>query len=57
MELFGVGFVFLVFLAIALLVVAIKTVKIVPQSSVLLIERHGRFHRIAASGFSGLNYR
>ncbi len=52
MELFGFGFVFLVFLAIALLVVAVKTVKIVPQSSVLLIERLGRFHRVAASGLN-----
>jgi regulator of protease activity HflC (stomatin/prohibitin superfamily) len=40
------------FLGIALLVVAYKTVKIVPQSSVLLIERLGRFHRVAASGLN-----
>lgn len=52
MELFGLGFVFLVFIGIALLVVAAKTVKIVPQSSVLLIERLGRFHRVAASGLN-----
>ena len=52
MELFGLGFVFLVFLGIALLVVAAKTIKIVPQSSVLLIERLGRFHRVAASGLN-----
>ena len=52
MEIFGVGAVFLLFLAIALLVVAWKTVKIVPQSSVLLIERLGRFHRVAASGLN-----
>ena len=52
MELFGVGFVFLLFFAIALLTVAWKTIKIVPQSSVLLIERLGRFHRIAASGLN-----
>lgn len=52
MELFGIGFVFLVFIGIALLVVAAKTVKIVPQSSVLLIERLGRFHRVAASGLN-----
>jgi regulator of protease activity HflC (stomatin/prohibitin superfamily) len=30
----------------------LKTIKIVPQSSVLLIERLGRFHRIAASGLN-----
>lgn len=48
----GVGLVFLLFLGIALLVVAWKTIKIVPQSSVLLIERLGRFHRVAASGLN-----
>jgi regulator of protease activity HflC (stomatin/prohibitin superfamily) len=48
----GVGFIFLVFLGIALLVIAAKTIKIVPQSSVLLIERLGRFHRVAASGLN-----
>jgi len=52
-ELFGVlGLGFLVFLGIALLVIAYKTIKIVPQSSVLLIERLGRFHRVAASGLN-----
>jgi regulator of protease activity HflC (stomatin/prohibitin superfamily) len=40
------------FLGIALLTIAWKTIKIVPQSSVLLIERLGRFHRIAASGLN-----
>ena len=43
---------FLAFLAIALLIIAAKTIKIVPQSSVLLIERLGKFHRIAASGLN-----
>ncbi len=43
---------FVAFLGIALLTVALKTIKIVPQSSVLLIERLGRFHRIAASGLN-----
>lgn len=53
MELFGVGAVILLFiLGIALLTVAIKTIKIVPQSSVLLIERLGRFHRVASSGLN-----
>ena len=52
MELFGFfGFLFL-FLGIALLTIAWKTIKIVPQSSVLLIERFGRFHRVAASGLN-----
>ena len=48
----GIGLIFLLFLGIALLVIAAKTVKIVPQSSVLLIERLGRFHRVAASGLN-----
>jgi regulator of protease activity HflC (stomatin/prohibitin superfamily) len=48
----GVGLLILLFLGIALLVVAWKTIKIVPQSSVLLIERLGRFHRVAASGLN-----
>ncbi len=48
----GVGLIFFLFLAVALLVVALKTIKIVPQSSVLLIERLGRFHRIASSGLN-----
>ncbi len=52
MQLFGVGAVFLLFLGVALMIVAWKTIKIVPQSSVLLIERLGRFHRIAASGLN-----
>jgi len=52
MELFGVGAVFLLFLGIALLIIAYKTIKIVPQSSVLMIERLGRFHRVATSGLN-----
>jgi regulator of protease activity HflC (stomatin/prohibitin superfamily) len=48
----GIGLIFLMFLGIALLTIAWKTIKIVPQSSVLLIERLGRFHRIAASGLN-----
>ncbi len=46
------GFAFFVFVAIAALIVAAKTIKIVPQSSVLLIERLGKFHRVAASGLN-----
>lgn len=52
MELFGFGAVLLIFLVIAMLTVALKTIKIVPQSSVLLIERLGRFHRVAQSGLN-----
>jgi len=52
MDLFGLGFAFFAFLGIALLVVAYKTLKIVPQSTVLLIERLGRFNRLAVSGLN-----
>lgn len=52
MELFGIGAFFLLFLGIALLTVAWKTIKIVPQSSVLLIERLGKFNRVAQSGLN-----
>lgn len=52
MEVFGFGALFLAFLGFALLVIAWKTIKVVPQSSVLLIERLGRFHRVAASGLN-----
>lgn len=39
-------------LAIFMLVVAAKTIKIVPQATVMLIERLGRFSRVAASGLN-----
>ena len=53
MEIFGgAALMLLIFLGIALLTVAWKTIKIVPQSSVLLIERLGRFHRVAQSGLN-----
>jgi regulator of protease activity HflC (stomatin/prohibitin superfamily) len=48
----GIAFVFFAFMGIALLVALAKTIKIVPQSSVLLIERLGKFNRIAASGLN-----
>src|SRR5918911_2055562 len=43
---------FFAFLAVALLVVAVKTIKIVPQATVMLIERLGRFSRVATSGLN-----
>src|SRR6185295_9414273 len=49
------GFLLLVFLFILglfLLIVAVKTIKIVPQATVMLIERLGRFSRVAASGLN-----
>ncbi|HZB46230.1 MAG TPA: hypothetical protein VE360_13335, partial [Pyrinomonadaceae bacterium] len=42
----------LMFLGIATLVVAAKTIKIVPQATVMLIERLGRFSRVAGSGLN-----
>jgi regulator of protease activity HflC (stomatin/prohibitin superfamily) len=42
----------LAFLALCALVVAAKTIKIVPQATVLLIERLGRFSRVAGSGLN-----
>src|SRR3712207_31470 len=43
---------FFVFIAIAALVIAAKTIKIVPQATVMLIERLGRFSRVAESGLN-----
>jgi len=43
---------FLLFIGIFLLVVAAKTIKIVPQATVMLIERLGRFSRVAQSGLN-----
>jgi Membrane protease subunits, stomatin/prohibitin homologs len=46
-------FLFLMFfLAIAILIVSAKTIKIVPQATVMLIERLGRFSREATSGLN-----
>jgi regulator of protease activity HflC (stomatin/prohibitin superfamily) len=41
---------FFFIIGIFLLVVAAKTIKIVPQSTVLLIERLGSFNRMASNG-------
>ncbi|HJS25145.1 MAG TPA: SPFH domain-containing protein [Pyrinomonadaceae bacterium] len=50
MELFA--FLFFGFIAIVLLVIAAKTIRIVPQASVMLIERLGRFDKVASSGLN-----
>src|SRR2546430_17371761 len=42
----------LFFIGIVLLIIAVKTIKIVPQASVMLIERLGRFNKVAASGLN-----
>lgn len=49
---FGLGLAFFVFIGIALLVIALKTIKIIPQSSVILIERLGKFNRVGATGLN-----
>jgi regulator of protease activity HflC (stomatin/prohibitin superfamily) len=46
------GAFFLLFVGIVLLVIAVKTIRIVPQATVMLIERLGRFNRVAASGLN-----
>ena len=45
---------FMLFIAVAMLVIAAKTIKIVPQATVMLVERLGRFSRVAASGLNVL---
>src|SRR6202171_4433447 len=42
------------FIAIVLLVIAAKTIRIVPQATVMLVERLGRFDRVANSGLNML---
>ena len=41
------AFLFFGFIAIVLLVIAVKTIRIVPQATVMLIERLGSFHHVA----------
>jgi len=43
---------FLFFIGIVLLIIAAKTLKIVPQATVMLVERLGRFSRVASSGLN-----
>jgi regulator of protease activity HflC (stomatin/prohibitin superfamily) len=43
---------FFFFVGISLLIIAAKTIKIVPQATVMLVERLGRFSRVAASGLN-----
>ena len=43
---------FLFFIGIVLLIIAAKTIKIVPQATVMLVERLGRFSRVASSGLN-----
>ena len=40
------------FITIILLVIGVKTIRIVPQATVMLVERLGSFHRLANSGLN-----
>lgn len=46
------AFLFFGFLGIVLLVIAAKTIRIVPQATVMLVERLGRFDKVASSGLN-----
>jgi regulator of protease activity HflC (stomatin/prohibitin superfamily) len=46
------GFLFFGFIAIVLLVIGVKTIRIVPQATVMLVERLGRFDKVASSGLN-----
>lgn len=43
---------FLLFIGVSILIVAAKTIKIVPQATVMLIERLGSFNRLATNGLN-----
>jgi len=46
------AFLFFGFLFIVLLVIAVKTIRIVPQATVMLVERLGKFDKVASSGLN-----
>ena len=46
------AFLFFGFIAIVMLVIAAKTIRIVPQATVMLVERLGRFDKVASSGLN-----
>src|SRR6187401_1585861 len=46
------GVLFFGFIGIVLLVIAAKTIRIVPQATVMLVERLGRFDKVASSGLN-----
>ena len=53
----GIGILaFFFFIALAALIIAAKTIKIVPQATVMLIERLGSFNRVATSGLTPSSY-
>ena len=47
-------FLFVAFIGIVLIVIAAKTIRIVPQATVMLVERLGKFHEVASSGLNVL---
>src|SRR5215216_135055 len=48
------AFMFFGFITIILLVIGVKTIRIVPQATVMLVERLGKFHLVATSGLNVL---
>jgi len=48
----ALAFLFFGFIAIVLLVIAVKTIRIVPQATVMLVERLGKFDRVAERGLN-----
>src|ERR1051326_535989 len=46
------AFLFFGFIAIVMLVIAAKTIRIVPQATVMLVERLGKFDKVASSGLN-----
>ena len=44
--------IFLGFVGIVLIIIAVKTIRIVPQATVMLVERLGRFDKVASSGLN-----
>src|SRR5829696_48933 len=48
----ALAFLFFGFIALVLLVIAAKTIRIVPQATVMLVERLGKFHQVASSGLN-----
>ncbi|HEU4836167.1 MAG TPA: SPFH domain-containing protein [Pyrinomonadaceae bacterium] len=46
------AFMFFGFITVVLLVIAVKTIRIVPQATVMLVERLGSFNRVANSGLN-----
>ena len=48
----ALAFLFFGFIALVLLVIAVKTIRIVPQATVMLVERLGKFDKLASSGLN-----